>query len=299
MGYTKHIAVIKGLKDGFSADGGALSGLVKCERYGSKLSVGVSLINFAPLTEGRYVCAISDGKITEIFDNREYDGASGLDISSGFAALICYVNAQVSAIASAICSGYRGSVSEILREVEKSEPIKCDGGEAQAAAVEEYSDEAIAEVNYYEYEQAAQSQGAVCAGESQTHTRDSADKNEENSCAKEKRGGKRPFYKRVQSEVEGILKTYPAETEAEKIFENSRWVRIDYGEGKYYIFGVLYKNAVPEYFAYGVPAESETPPESLGGLASFVPSGNGRGYWVMYQNAGTGDSIAPATAKRV
>lgn len=294
MGYTKHIAVIKGLKDGFSADGGALSGLIKCERYGSKLSVGVSLINFAPLTEGRYVCAISDGNTCEIFDNREYDGESALDTSSGFAALICYVNAQVSAIASAICADYRGSVSEILREVEKSELIKNGDGEAQAAAVEEYSDEAIAEVNYYEYEQAAQSQGAVCAGESQTDTRAETDKNEENTRPAQKSGGKRPFYKRVQSEVDGILKAYPAETEAEKIFDNSRWVRIDYGDGKYYIFGVLYKNAVPEYFAYGVPADSETPPESLGGLASFVPAGNGKGYWVMYQNAATGDSVAPA-----
>ena len=60
-GYTKNIAVIRELKNGFSADGGALTGLVKAEKYGAKLRAEVSLINFAPLTEGRYVTAISDG----------------------------------------------------------------------------------------------------------------------------------------------------------------------------------------------------------------------------------------------
>ena len=38
-GYSKNIAVIKGLKDGFSADGGAVSGLVKAEKYGRSLKV--------------------------------------------------------------------------------------------------------------------------------------------------------------------------------------------------------------------------------------------------------------------
>ena len=60
MAYTKNIAVIRELKSGFSADGGALTGLVKVERYGAKLKAEASLINFAPLTEGRYVIAVSD-----------------------------------------------------------------------------------------------------------------------------------------------------------------------------------------------------------------------------------------------
>ena len=38
-GYTKNIAVIRGLKSGFSADGGELSGIVKAEKYGMSLKV--------------------------------------------------------------------------------------------------------------------------------------------------------------------------------------------------------------------------------------------------------------------
>ena len=62
MGYTKNIAVIRGIKSGFSADGGELSGLVKAEKYGSSLKIEVSLINFAPLTEGKFTVAVSDGR---------------------------------------------------------------------------------------------------------------------------------------------------------------------------------------------------------------------------------------------
>ena len=83
MSYTKNIAVIRGLKSGFSADGGQLSGLVKAEKYGSSLKVEVSLINFAPLTEGRYVVAVSDGKHTCVLDGLTFEGRSEVDTGSG------------------------------------------------------------------------------------------------------------------------------------------------------------------------------------------------------------------------
>ena len=73
MGYTKNIAVIRGLKDGFSSDGGSLSGLVKAERYGSHLKIEISYINFAPLTEGRYITALSYGRHTVIVENGDFD----------------------------------------------------------------------------------------------------------------------------------------------------------------------------------------------------------------------------------
>lgn len=56
--YIKKIAVIKQVKGGFSADGGNITGLVKAETYAGFLKVEVSLINIAPLSEGRYVFEI-------------------------------------------------------------------------------------------------------------------------------------------------------------------------------------------------------------------------------------------------
>ena len=52
-GYTKNIAVIRGIKSGFSADGGQLSGLIKIENYRLFMRVEISRINFASTAAAR------------------------------------------------------------------------------------------------------------------------------------------------------------------------------------------------------------------------------------------------------
>ena len=99
----------------------------------------------------------------------------------------------------------------------------------------------------------------------------------------------------MKGEIEKVLSSYPSESALESIVDNSRWVRINYGGDKYYVFGVIYSGGTPHYICYGVPAtDSRRPPESLSGLASFIPSSNenpDEGYWVMYQDAATGASV--------
>jgi len=311
-GYTKNIAVIKGLKDGFSADGGALTGLVKAERYGNSLKVEVTLINFAPLSEGRYVTGISDGNSTVIVENGLFEGFSALDTGSGFAALICYVNGTVSPVASAVSGNYGGAALGIKAEIEKAENISPAGG--VAAAAEEnagYEDEAIAEVNYYEFAETNESGGAVRQSAQEEENGRTALQNEAAFGAfAEGESGVDPdicggygknglaggrFYEKMKKEIEGILSAYPAEESLERVVENSRWVKISYGDGKFYVFGVIYGGGKPQYICYGVPAKnSARPPESMQGLASFIPSSEenaGEGFWVMYQDANTGASL--------
>lgn len=305
MAYTKNIAVIKGIKDGFSSDGGALSGLVKAEKYGRELKIEVSFLNFAPLTDGRFVCAVTDGKNTAVVENGYFEGASEVDTGRGFAALICYVNGAVFPVASAICGNYHYAVIALKEEVEKLENLKTPKKNA------EYEDEAIAEDNYYEYEdnesddtvrpnktqekdgqksgQNAQAVGAV-------EEEQGSLKNElppEYAAFKGLSGG--AFYEKTKEEIENIFKQYPREEQLEKLIEGSKWVKITYGGEYFYVFGVLYSGGNAEYLCYGVPTnQSKTPPESMKELASFIPLDEGerdRGYWVMYQDANTGAAI--------
>lgn len=297
--YTKNIAVIKGLKDGFSSDGSPLTGLVKAERYGGSLRVQVSYINFAPLSEGRYIAALSDGNTTVIVENGLFEGASALDTSAGFAALICHVNGQVNPIAAAICGNYRGAALAIKEEVERAEHIRQDGAKPPAPPAQ-YEDEAIAEENYYEYAKASEDRGAVRQDtqkeeDGREFRQDEAAfgslKEEQDGIARLARGD---FYARMQREIEGLFAAYPAEESLQRTVEGSRWVRISYGEGKFYVFGVIYSDGKPRYLCYGVPAAShKKPPESMAGLASFIPSSpqEDRGFWVMYQDADTGASL--------
>lgn len=334
MGYTKNIAVIKGIKDGFSADGGALSGLVKAEKYGAKLRVEVSLINFAPLTEGKYVCALSDGKETIVIDDGVFDGESAVNTENGFAALICYVKGQVFPVASAVCGNNHDITLKLKAEIEREENIKAvhiaqeerlknresATQREEKAAAEEYEDEAIAEENYYEYAETFKDGGALRADKKEEKSGDtlrgdeaafSAVKEGENSVKSAESAaysggngnsdGVGPlshggiFYERMKDEIDKILSKYPAEEALEKLIEESKWVRISYGEGGFYVFGVLYSGGKPKYICYGVPTkQSETPPQSMEGLASFLPASPEdaqNGYWVMYQDAETGASI--------
>lgn len=298
-GYTKNIAVIRGLKSGFSADGGSLSGLVKAERYGGKLRAEISLINFAPLTEGRYVAAVSDGTHAQILENGFFEGYSDVDTSSGFAALVCFVNGGVFPIASAVCGNFHSAADGIKEIIERAEtpvippPVP--------PAEESYQDEAIAKENYYEYEQAAADGGAL--REDKAQEKDGRGLRENEESAAYVKGDRQTdglargecFYQRMKGEIERLLAAYPAEERLERVVGNSRWVKINYGGEKFYVFGVMYEDGSPQYICYGVPStDSRRPPESLKGLASFIPAardGSKDGFWVMYQDAATGASV--------
>lgn len=295
MGYTKNIAVIRGLKSGFSADGGALSGLVKAEKYGASLRVEVSLINFAPLTEGRYVAAISDGRHVLVLDGLSFSGYSEVDTGAGFAALICFVNGSVSPVASAICGDFRSAAIGIRAEIERLESSGAD----KASAVK-YEDEALAKENYYEYEQAVEDGGSVCENPQEKADGKGVSENEEACGAFEEKtkGGLARgecFYLKMRDEIEKVLSSYPKEAALEATVEGSRWVRITYGGDKFYVFGVIYSGDTARYICYGVPAENaDRPPESLEGISSYIPAspeGGGGGYWIMYQDAATGASV--------
>ena len=68
-------------------------------------------------------------------------------------------------------------------------------------------------------------------------------------------------------------------------------MRVNYGR-LHYVFGVIYEGTSPAYICYGVPGEAALCPESLAGMAGFIPArSQNSGYWVMYQDARTGASV--------
>lgn len=306
MSYTKNIAVIKGLQSGFSADGGALSGLVKAERYAAELKVEVSLINFAPLTEGRYVAAISDGPHTEIIEGGFFEGKSLVNTDEGFAAAVFYVNSGVKLLASAVSGNFQAALFSLKGEIERAEALKKplpsveEKKEKSAAPVGSYEDEALAEVNYYEFKSPDEGCQPVCEDTQKKEKGHGICPDETGSYPCEEasdglaRGG---FYDRMRLEIEGLFSTYPPAEELCAAVDGSRWVKISYGDDNFYVFGVIYSDGQPKYICYGIPAKEDgVPPASLQGLASFlsVKTQYGEGFWVMYQDADTGASVSVA-----
>lgn len=305
-GYVKKIAVIKQLKGGFAADGGTISGLVKAETYAGFLKVEASLINFAPVSEGRYVLGICDGLNTVTFEGLNYEGEVDFNLSDGFAFLVCFAKNGIAPIASAACGQMACALPDLKEEMKKRENFKPPKGGVA------YDDEAIAEVNYYEQALSDEGGKPVRKDENPQKKGNTGGKNEADTRPVEvdEKGGVEPhtvpifkeektegglaggdFYARMRGDIERIFTTYPKEEELEKAMEGSRFARISYGGDKYYVFGVLSVDGIARYVCYGVPAHGRTePPPSLKECATLFPTESG-GYFMTYQDASTGVSV--------
>ena len=105
------------------------------------------------------------------------------------------------------------------------------------------------------------------------------------------------FYEEISEQLNSLFEKYQAEKTLENIISNSKWVRIDYEDsGMYYVVGLIYENEKVKYICYGVPGIwAENCPEELNGLAEWLPldenDPHGKGYWISYQDATSGENI--------
>jgi hypothetical protein len=102
------------------------------------------------------------------------------------------------------------------------------------------------------------------------------------------------FFERNSDEIDKLFEGEREKT-LENLLPNSKWAKIAFdGSGKYYVVGLLGK----EYLCYGVPsAYSSQPPEELAGYCWWLPilpeKPKEKGYWIMYQNLASGETIVP------
>ena len=165
----------------------------------------------------------------------------------------------------------------------------------------DYDDEIIADKNYYEFgdvdirnlrvkddngdENENVGTDACASGEQKEKTRDDRGIEDE----KEKSG---VFFEKIRVNLKELFDDYPAEKNLEEMVADSKWVKIDYDAGKFYVVGVIYENEKPAYMCYGAPGKRAEKPDEMKGYCSFIPSSpfdlKNDGYWVMFQSAASG-----------
>ena len=179
-----------------------------------------------------------------------------------------------------------------------------DEAEAVHAAPppEGYDDELVADENYYAFANGGEdgkdeADGPAKAGETDAGT-DAHDQSLFRFAGAEmlREDERACYYDTVRAELEGLFAKYPPETALEQSIPRSRWARVDFAAGKYYVVGVVRGETHPLYICYGVPAERrQSPPEPLKKYSSYVPvslfAPDGKGYWMMFQDAETGRCI--------
>lgn len=122
-----------------------------------------------------------------------------------------------------------------------------------------------------------------------------ADLSKSEAALKNAKPEKLNFYERVKSQLDRLFESNPRDAMLEKLLPSSRFVRVSVENSeKYYCVGLVGK---PDYICYAVPAAyTAEPPEELDGYCQWLPSDaavpTGSGFWLLYQDAVTGDSVS-------
>jgi len=84
-------------------------------------------------------------------------------------------------------------------------------------------------------------------------------------------------------------------------FSCSEWVRVKGEEDNpQYLVGIVYNGGKARYICYALATETpETPPEEIKDVCAFVPRSpfeEGKGFFVIFQSASSGECIKPVKA---
>ena len=102
------------------------------------------------------------------------------------------------------------------------------------------------------------------------------------------------FYLGVKPALDEMFTCYPEEEGLTALIPDSDWVRVSYGARSSYVIGLMRTAGQVEYICYGVPGNgNEQPPEEMRGACQWipVPSGTAKGYWMVFQDAKTGETV--------
>ncbi|MDE6614156.1 MAG: hypothetical protein K2K24_01470 [Clostridia bacterium] len=102
-----------------------------------------------------------------------------------------------------------------------------------------------------------------------------------------------PFYKKIEDNMQELFDKNEPDEELALLIPDSKWVRVSLGEDGYYVVGIIYSDEVPNIICYGVPdKDGSNPPQSNENCRQWMEiEKGGRGYWMMYQSAQTGETI--------
>jgi hypothetical protein len=109
---------------------------------------------------------------------------------------------------------------------------------------------------------------------------------------KEKEKIKRDFFESVRPQLDELFKCYPADKELMRSVPDSKWVRVNYDTDGFYVVGILYNGKRATHICYGVPGTYNLRPKQK---SEWLPldyaDPEGRGYWVIFQDAETGETL--------
>lgn len=335
MDYVKKVVVLSQVEEGFSLSQKRVSAIARIEIEGGIATLYFSAVNFAAAKNGEYVLFIIDENKKLYSFNLEKRPVSERKvfetppkIDSGFSAAVFYVENDLPVMVAFFgkdvnnlnMSSFKKIVLEKYLEAKKKTKSIIKEQETILKETEvnkqEYNDEAVATENYYLKDEdfkdklkifevidkenvRIQNELPFSASEKEKKENENSGirlQNEANDFGGKEYSKEHPYYDTAKAELEEVLLKFPSETRLENNLPESRFVKINYSENKYYVVGVIKEQGKEKYVCYGVPAKySAEPPKELKGFCSFIPLSvfdlSGEGYWMMFQDAITGECV--------
>lgn len=172
--------------------------------------------------------------------------------------------------------------------------VEKDSEKAEIAAARDGAKEdADGEKDAPAREETAEKENAVGPGKDENVAVD-ADKGVRVAEAGEKKTGREKkkgrFFDRIADKIGRLFEDNEREEELCALVPDSRWVRVKAEDGAY-VVGIVGDPA--EFICYGIPADNALdPPDEKQGCRQWLEvEKGGRGYWMMYQSAETGETL--------
>ncbi len=327
MEFDKKILVLKQVAEGFSVTGKSVSGIFRLEIENGVATFSLSVINLSSVDGGCfYLFIMDDNKKLMQFElgKRPFSQTKVLDVcpsvKKGLSVGVSFIKDNIPTLVafaaetreSADLTEFRKAIVDRCitdrRLKVKAEPVKqpTDG----------YDDEVVATENYYVNDKDLAEKISLIERLDDEYVRgengkpfDRGEEKEEEKCESdfsvqdETDGNRRkefdednPYYRKAKPELDALFLKFPEEEVLSRSVKDSKWVRVYYSETKYYVVGLIKENGKEKYICYGVPSRyTPEPPDTLVGFCSFIPLSvfdlKGDGYWMMFQDAITGDCV--------
>ena len=102
------------------------------------------------------------------------------------------------------------------------------------------------------------------------------------------------FYEKNKSAIDNLFSSCERVDHLERLLPKTKWVKVPFDRERHYVVGLIGEE--PDYICYGLPSGySPRPPVGLDGYTQWLPldvrSPHGKGYWLLYQSAKTGETV--------
>lgn len=186
-----------------------------------------------------------------------------------------------------LVAAQKESVAEQAESVETQEVVKDERTDSEAEAREKSAAEEDVKAETVE-ETGEPAEKTEKVGEEKDEKTKEEKAVSESPKGEEKENGR--FFDKIADKIEKLFEENEKDEELTALIPDSRWARVKAEDG-WYVVGVVGDPA--EFICYGIPDDDATnPPDEREGCRQWLEvEKGGRGYWMMYQSALTGETL--------